>query len=124
MTKAALRTLVQSIGLEKGELASTALQGILGLRSDKQVGDVCRQIEGILGEYDQTKQQRYDEKRTTLEKSVRESLHGMRIAGSAVGEINAEAGEAWESMVGALQSQFDAHLSKLKESLAAALEQA
>jgi inosine/xanthosine triphosphate pyrophosphatase family protein len=123
VTKSALSTLVQSVGLEDSDLTKRALQGIPGLRSSKQIENTCQEIEDILGEYYQAKQQQQEKEKATIEKSVREALHRRRISGSAVGEINAQTSEAWKEIVDELQSQFDGRLDELKKSLAEALDQ-
>ncbi len=116
--RAALSVMLQSIGLEDNDLSGKAIRGILDLKSDDRIESMCQEIEGVLREYHQAKQRCYQEKRAAIEKSVRESLHRLRISGSAVGEINTGTGEEWKGIVRQLQSRFDGRLSKLKTSLA------
>jgi hypothetical protein len=71
----------------------------------------------VLQEYHQARQRCQQEKRAVIEKSVRESLHRLRVSGSAIGEINTETGAEWKRMVAELQSRFDDRLSDLKTSL-------
>ena len=122
ITQAVLSTLVQSIELEDSELTERALQGILSLRMNERIENMRQGVENILSGYHQTKQERHEVGRAAIERSVRESLHRMRISGSAVGEVNAETGEAWRRIVGELQSEFGARLSELKKSLTEALD--
>ena len=122
VVRAALSVLLQSIGLENNNLSERAIRGILDLKGDERIESACREIEGVLREYHQAKQRCHQEKRAAIEKSVRESLHRMRISGSAVGEINTGTGEEWRRIVTELQSRFDGYLGKLKTSLADTLE--
>jgi hypothetical protein len=123
IAKAATRVLLQGIGLQDTDLSERAIQGILDLKSDERIESICQEIEGILQEYHQAKQRCYQEKQATIEKSVRESLHRLRISGSAVGEINTGTGKEWKRMVTELQSRFGARLSSLKTSLTETLDQ-
>lgn len=118
VARAAVAVLLQSIGLKDTELSERAIRGILDLKSNKRIESICQEIEGVLQEYHQAKQQCHQEKRTTIENSVRESLHRLRISGNAIGEINAGTGEEWKRMVTQLQSRFGDRLGKLKTSLA------
>jgi hypothetical protein len=117
IARAALLVLLQGIGLEKNDLSERAIRGILELKSDERIESTCQEIKGVLQEYHQAKQRCHQEKRAAIEKSVRESLHRLRISGSAVGEINAETGKEWKRMVAELQSRFDDRLSDLKTQL-------
>ncbi|MCL0060949.1 hypothetical protein M1N88_03660, partial [Dehalococcoidia bacterium] len=122
VARSALSVLLQSMGLEDTDLSERAIRGILNLKSGERIESICQEIEGVLQEYHQAKQRCHQENRATIEKSVRESLHRLRISGSAVGEINAATGEEWKRMVTELQSRFGDRLGKLKTSLADALE--
>lgn len=124
LARAALAVLLQSIELDGTELSERAIRGILDLRSDERIESVCQEIAGILQEYHQAKQQSLQEKRASIETSVRESLHRLRISGSAIGEINAGTGEEWKRMVTQLQSRFGDRLGNLKMSLADIFEEA
>jgi len=121
VARSALSVLLQSIELEDTELSERAIRGILNLRSDERIESICQAIEGVLQEYHQAKQRCHQENRATIEKSVRESLHRLRISGSAVGQINAGTGEEWRKMVAELQSRFGDYLGKLKTTLAETL---
>ena len=122
VARSALSVLLQSMGLEDTDLSERAIRGILNLKSGERIESICQEIEGVLQEYHQAKQRCHQENRATIEKSVRESLHRLRISGSAVGEINAATGEEWKRMVTELQSRFGDRLGKLKTSLAETLE--
>ena len=54
---------------------------------------------------------------TALARRERELLHQLRISGSAVGEVNVEASEAWKGLSRELYSQFDQRLQQLREQL-------
>ncbi len=121
VARAALSALLQMIGLEDTDLSERAIRGILNLNSDKRSESICQEIETVLREYRQAKQRCHQEKRAIIEKSVRESLHRLRISGSAIGEINAGTGDEWRRMVTELQSRFGDRLSNLKTKLGRSL---
>jgi hypothetical protein len=118
--RAALKALVQSIELENGETTQRSLHAIIRLGIHKGIKETCQKIEGVIGQYRDKKQQRYEEERVTLEKSVRQSLHRMRISGTAVGGVNVQTGEAWRRIVSEIQSEFGTRISDLKRSLSEA----
>lgn len=117
VANAALSILVKNIGLGDSSLTDKALRGIVQLRGEERIKNHLEEIETILSAYHQAKQQRYEEERARIEKSVRESLHRMRISGSAVGHVHAEGGEEWKKVVGELQSQFGERLAEIAQSL-------
>jgi hypothetical protein len=117
IARAAMSVLLHSIGLEDTDLSERAIRSILDLNSDECIESICQEIEGLLQEYHQAKQRCHQENRATIEKSVRESLHRLRISGSAIGEVNTGTGEEWKRMVAELQSRFGDRLSNLKTQL-------
>lgn len=119
--RSTLTSLLQNIELENTELSTRAIQAILNLGRDERIERSCQKITDIIDNYHRTKEEYHQRKRAAIENSVMESLHQMRISGSAVGEINTGTGREWKNIVAHLHSQFDEHLGKLKESLSEAL---
>lgn len=115
--EAALSSLVEAVDLESGDLIERALDGLLALKGKGQVMEVTENIKGLLQEFRDVKQQKYEIGKEGIEKDEREMLHRLRIAGSAVGAINLKSSEAWAMLSTELESQFSQRLEALKREL-------
>jgi hypothetical protein len=111
---AALSRLVEAVDLKSGDLIGRALEGLLALTGKGQVMEVVDNIEGLLQEFRDVKKQKYEIEKEGIEKEVRELLHRLRIAGSAVGTINLKSSKAWAILSTELESQFSQKLEALK----------
>jgi hypothetical protein len=80
-------------------------------------GTIIEQIRGLMQEYVAAagKTQRKQE----VEKKGRETLHRLRISGTAVGDINVEAAAQWQQSWQELSQAFAARLDNLKQELLA-----
>jgi hypothetical protein len=78
---------------------------------------IVEQIRGLIQEYGAAagKTQRKQE----IEKKSRETLHRLRISGTAVGDINVEAAAQWQQSWQELSQTFAARLDNLKRELLA-----
>lgn len=115
--RAALSKLGEAIVLESDEVAEKAIAGMLTLRGEEKIGEISERIRSLLREYREVKSQKYEEEKEHIEKRERELLHQLRISGSAVGEINLKASEAWERISQELFSRFNERLEELKREL-------
>ena len=71
------------------------------------------QIDRILNEHQQAEAQ----ERQRIEKAGKEILYGMRIAGTAIGNINIEANAEWKQCLEQLSIPYQERLNQLKQSL-------
>jgi len=115
--EAALSRLVEAVDLESGDMIERALEGLVALKGKGQVMEVTENIKGLLQEFRDVKQQKYEIEKEGIEKDERELLHRLRIAGSAVGAINLKSSEAWAMLSTELESQFSQRLEALKREL-------
>ena len=115
--KAAISRLVEAIDLGSGETVERAIGGILALKGEGEVGQIAGQIKGLLEEYKQAEEDRYEKEKGEVERGERELLRQLGISGSAIAEINLEASETWKEICAALYSEFDQRLHQLKEQL-------
>jgi hypothetical protein len=115
--RAALWRLGEAMGLESDEVTERAMAGMLTLRGEEKIGEISERIRSLLREYREAKRQKYEEEKEDIERRERELLHQLRISGSAVGEINLRASEAWERISRELLSPFDERLNELKQEL-------
>ena len=115
--KAALSRLVEAIELTNREITEKAVEGLLTIKGDERVREINEKIRTLCGEHQQAKQQRYEREKEGIQRWGRELLHQLRISGDAVGEINAEASEAWREVSNELYLQFEERLSQLKQEL-------
>lgn len=115
--KAALSRLVEAIELGNYEMTERAMEGILAFMAKEGVTEIRDEIIGLLGEYEEAEKERYEGEKEGIERGERELLHQLRISGSAVGEINLEASEAWKEAARELFSRYDQRLKELKVQL-------
>ena len=114
---AALSRLVEAIDLESGDLIERVLEGLVTLKGKGEVMEVTENIKGLLQEFRDVKQQKYEIEKEGIEKDERELLHRLRIAGTAVGAINLKSSEAWAMLSTELESQFSQRMEALKREL-------
>jgi len=115
--RAALSRLVEAIDLENNELTEKATDGMLVLKGKGEFGEINEKIMSLLKEYREAEKQKYQAEGKRIERWERELLHQLRISGSAVGEINLKASEAWERISQELYSRFNEKLLDLKGEL-------
>lgn len=114
---AAVSRLAEAIALESDEVTEKAMAGMLTLRGEEEIARITERVGSLLSEYREAKRQKYEEEKEDIERRERELLHQLRISGSAVGEINLRASEAWERVSQELLSRFDERLKELKQQL-------
>ena len=121
--RAALLRLEEAIDLENDELTEMAMAGMLVLKQKGKIGEINEEIRSLLREYREAEKQKYEGEKERIEKGEKELLHQLRISGSAVGEINLKANEAWASISQELYSRFNERLVDLKGELLSLLEE-
>ena len=121
--RAALLRLEEAIDLENDELTEMAMAGMLVLKQKGKIGEINKKIRSLLREYREAEKQKYEGEKERIEKGEKELLHQLRISGSAVGEINLKANEAWASISQELYSRFNERLVDLKGELLSLLEE-
>lgn len=114
---AALSRLVEAVDLESGDLIERALEGLVALKGKGEVMEVTENIKGLLQEFRDVQQLKYEIEKEGIEKDERELLHRLRIAGTAVGAINLKSSEAWALLSTELESQFSQRMEALKREL-------
>jgi hypothetical protein len=87
------------------------IEGLIALRPESQPR--AEEIGHLAREYEATEQKTRQE----LEGSYRETLHRLRISGTAVGAINLDANPQWQSARQGLVEDFASRLSALKQAL-------
>jgi len=87
------------------------LEGLVTLGPESQ--DKAEEIRRLAQEYEAAEQKIRQE----LESSYRETLHRLRISGTAVGAINLEANPQWQSASRALAESFASRLNDLKQAI-------
>jgi hypothetical protein len=121
--RAALLRLGEAIDLENDELTEMAMAGMLVLKQNERFGEINERVRSLLREYREAEEQKYEGEKERIEKGEKELLHQLRISGSAVGEINLKANEAWERISQELYSRFNERLVDLKGELLSLLEE-
>jgi len=121
--RAALLRLGEAIDLENDELTEKALAGMLVFKAKEKMGEINEKIRSLLREFREAQQQKYEGEKERIERGEKELLHQLRISGSAVGEINLKASEAWERISQQLCSRFNERLVDLKGELLSLLEE-
>jgi hypothetical protein len=121
---AALSRLVEAVDLKSGDaVIGRVLEGLVALMGKGHVVEVTGNIKGLLQEFREVKRQTYESEKEGIEKDVRELLHRLRIAGSAVSAINLKSSEAWAGLSTELESQFSQRLEVLKRELLGLFEE-
>jgi hypothetical protein len=117
VVRAALSRLVEAIDLSSGGLIERSLDGLLTLKGNERIGETIDRIRILCAEFQVEKEQEYVREKENIEKSERELLHQLRIAGSAVGAINPKASESLNLVYEQLNSRFNERLEALKQEL-------
>ena len=112
-----LSRLVAAVEIEGRETATRAMTGIVVLKGDGPIQEIGEKIASIYQEYEQERQQKYEQKKDDIQRGEKAILHQLRISGSAVAEINSEVSGAWHEMAAELRSQFNERLDQLKQDL-------
>ncbi|MDY6906681.1 MAG: hypothetical protein SV910_00410 [Chloroflexota bacterium] len=121
VSRAALERLVEAIDVREGERSERALAAIPALAGAGHAAEAIGAIRGLLEEHRQAVEQRFSQQREQRERQIRELLHQMRIAGSAVGDVNPSSSDAWRQDAHELDARFDERLGELKGQLRASL---
>ena len=87
------------------------IKGLISLRPDLRTRE--EDIGRLAHEYEEAERNARQE----LESSYRETLHRLRISGTAVGPINLEANPQWQSARQQLTQEFGSRLNSLKQKL-------
>jgi len=118
--RAAIGRLVESIDLTSYDTAERAMKGVLGLTGggdDQAVNGIIEGMAHLFKEFGEELQLRYNSDKESIEGEERELLHQLRIAGSAVGEMNMAASESWGKAYRAFSAPFRERLDALKQDL-------
>jgi hypothetical protein len=87
------------------------IQGIAAVEPKSQ--SIIERIRGLVQEYEQLA----DKTKRAIETSQRETLHQLRISGTAVGNINIEATPQWQQSWHLLTKPLEPKLDSLKQEL-------
>ena len=117
VVRAALSLLVKSIDLTSRDLIERSLDGLLTLKGKERIGGTVDRIRILFAEFQEKRKQEYEREEENIQKSERELLHQLRIAGSAVGAINPKASESLNLVYEQLNSRFNERLEVLKQEL-------
>jgi hypothetical protein len=111
--QAALQALIERIDLRYGLLLDRINEGILSLIKTKTAVETIGKIKELFHEYRETERVEKQE----IEKAGREILHQLRISGTAISQINAQAREDWQKKLVELERPFEERLDRLKQEL-------
>jgi hypothetical protein len=112
--QAAVEHLVEAIDLSTAEGINSLeniIEGLISLRPELE--PQAEEIGRLAKEYEAAEQR----SRQELEGTYRETLHRLRISGTAVGAINLETDPRWQSARQGLVDDFASRLSDLKQAL-------
>jgi hypothetical protein len=112
--QAAIEHLVEAIDFTTAQGISSLekiVEGLISLRPELE--SKAEEVGRLAREYEASEQKIRQE----LESSYRETLHRLRISGTAVGAINLEANTQWQSARQGLVEAFASGLSDLKHAL-------
>ena len=117
VVRAALSLLVKSIDLTSRDLIERSLDGLLTLKGKERIGGTVDRIRILFAEFQEKREQEYEREKENIDKSERELLHQLRIAGSAVGAINPKASKSLNLVYEQLNCRFNERLEALKQEL-------
>ncbi len=112
VTHAVIERLVERIDIKYSQIVKKINEGIQAL-SDVRATSIVNQIDELLNEY----QQAEVEATQKIERAGKEILHGMRIAGTAIGKINIQANADWKQSLEQLSRPYRERLNNLKLAL-------
>jgi hypothetical protein len=117
--QAAIEHLVEAVEITPTQSTDRVRKAIEGIsRLDAQLQPEAEEIAGLLQEYEEAE----GKTRQQLESGYWETLHRLRISGTAVDGVNIEANEQWQLARQKLVEAFGPGLDDLKRKLTARLE--
>jgi hypothetical protein len=111
--QATILRLIEGINLRYGSTLDKISQGILTLANDAIAVETLSKIKELFQEYEEAE----NRARQEIENAGMEILHQLRVAGTAIGQINIRAKEEWEQRLNQLAGPFEKRLSDLKQQL-------
>jgi predicted RNA-binding protein len=111
ISRTIISELAQSIHLRSHDRLERIAQGILCLKPEAE--GTIQQISQLSQEYKQAERKIRQE----IEAKVKQTLHQMRISGSAIGDTNIEAKQEWQQSLQKLVQPFQERLDALKGEL-------
>ena len=111
ITQAVIGELAQTIDLRSQDMFDRTAKGILLLKPEAE--GTMQQIRDLRQEYEQAVRRIRQE----IEARVKETLHQLRISGSAVSGINVEADQGWQQSIQELAQPLQERLDALKSEL-------
>jgi len=111
ITRTVIAELAQTINLRSPDMFDRTAKGILLLKPEAE--GTIQQIRELRQEYEQAVRKI----RQQIEAKVKETLHQLRISGSAVGGINVEADQGWQRSIQELAQPLQERLEALKSQL-------
>ena len=111
--QAAIHRLIEGIDLRYGSALDKISQGILTLANDAKAIETIGKIKDLFQEYAESE----NRARQEIEDAGMEILHQLRIAGTAISQINIRAKEEWEQRLNQLTAPFEERLKHLKQEL-------
>jgi hypothetical protein len=111
ITRTIVAELAQTIDLRSQDMFERTAKGILSLRPEAE-GTIER-----VSELSQEYQQAIRKTSQEIETRVKETLHQLRVSGSAIGAINVEADLEWQQSLQELAQPFQERLDALKSEL-------
>jgi hypothetical protein len=113
IVRAAVRRLSEAIDLQYPNRLAEISPGILALKNSNAVKTTLDEIKGLFQEYALAE----DKERKDIEQASAETLHQMRISGSAIGRLNLRAKEEWQERLDQTAGPFNDRLKSLKQKL-------
>ncbi len=112
--QAVIERLGEAIDLTAGGSTGAANRAIQGISSAApELQPKAEELSALIREYEEGERKL----RQRLQDEFRETLHRLRISGTAIGDINIEANPQWQSASRRLADGFAPRLSLLKRSL-------
>lgn len=111
--KAVLERLFNAVELRSPGRLDTVVRGINRLPQASQLGSVIAQLKDLFERYRAAE----TEARGQIDREGREVLHRLRIAGTAVGEVNIRARPEWEQKVKRLSEPFIQEMEVIKREM-------
>jgi hypothetical protein len=111
--KAAVRRLSQAIDLQYPDRLAEISKGIITLKSSEAIKKTLDEIKVLFQEYGLAE----ENERKDIEQSGAETLHQMRISGSAIGRLNLRAKAEWQNKLDQTALPFNDRLNSLKQEL-------
>ena len=113
MKQAAIHRLIEGINLKYGSTLDKISQGILTLANTAMAIETIGKIKELFQEYEEAE----NRARQEIENAGMETLHQLRVSGTAISQINIRAKEEWEQRLNQLTGPFEERLNYLKQEL-------